>query len=71
MKLTNEQRHTRIDDIAAVGDELAEEQMRLVSGSTGFGTLSGGYAPVYTDGWRIDGTCTDPVLPGSWEVAEQ
>lgn len=42
---------TRIDDLAAVGEELSEEHLRLVAGAAGKKQTSGG-------GSRLDGTCT-------------
>jgi hypothetical protein len=62
----NTSQRTRIDDISQIGEELGDDQLRLAAGATDVNPLtSPAVAPTYTDGWRIDGTCTDPVLPGS------
>jgi hypothetical protein len=54
----NKGQHTSIRDLAAVGQGLSEEHLRLAAGGMSKGGRTNGVAPTYED-FKIVDTCTD------------
>jgi hypothetical protein len=61
MKSMRKLQRTRIQNLAAIGDELSEQHLRLASGGRPVSGASHGRAPTYRNGEMVD-SCTDPIL---------